>query len=430
MVCTVGSEPDLMRVLTMDVDWNVGPNQTTYNSLTSLLDYDLIVWDPTGIERLYRSSNAQWHLDNVRSQLFLDDSRRRGEELHAFLRLGRLLVVLVPSHIYLNYIVPNEGWKKKSLLSLTHVVDSVEVVNSTGSSIEYRGDARFGDFWSVNKGRLTYRSYMPSPPGKPFLFVPGTNRTVGSWLETGGGHVLFLPGDVAEDHRSLFLQTLVDLAERLTLRVDPDAIPEWALQYRLPGEADLESRRAALLEEVASMERSLSSIQMRKALLGAKGELLEEQVLKAFQNIGLDAMKGERGREDIVLKYRDRVAVVEVKGLAKSASEANAAQLEKWVVEYMMANSGSKPKGILVVNAFHSKDVAHRNEPAFPNQMVGFSKNRDHCLLTTVQLLCMSITVETDPTKRDEVIEALFGTSGVVDQFTDWMSYVKPDITV
>ena len=52
-------------------------------------------------------------------------------------------------------------------------------------------------------------------------------------------------------------------------------------------------------------------------------------------------------RDDLILQYNDRIAVVEIKGvLRKSAAERHAAQLEKWVSSYF-SDKGIRPKGIL-----------------------------------------------------------------------------------
>jgi len=61
----------------------------------------------------------------------------------------------------------------------------------------------------------------------------------------------------------------------------------------------------------------------------------------------------------LILDYKGKIAVVEVKGLGKSAAENNAAQLEKWVSEYYLTK-GIKPKGILIVNAY--KDVPFKEQ--------------------------------------------------------------------
>ena len=60
-----------------------------------------------------------------------------------------------------------------------------------------------------------------------------------------------------------------------------------------------------------------------------------------------------KGRSDIIAKYGEVAIVAEIKGVTKSAAEKHAAQLEKWVAQYIEENEVS-PKGMLIVNGFLS----------------------------------------------------------------------------
>lgn len=92
-------------------------------------------------------------------------------------------------------------------------------------------------------------------------------------------------------------------------------------------------------------------------------------------------------------------AVVEIKGVTGSAAEKHAAKLEKWVSTYYEENE-VKPKGILVVNTYRDQPLIDRPEVSFPHQMLKFCSQREHCLLTSTQLLSLYLDVKKNPLRK------------------------------
>ena len=140
--------------------------------------------------------------------------------------------------------------------------------------------------------------------------------------------------------------------------------------------------------------------------------------MRVLSELGVEATTGAPGRDDLILKFEGRVAVAEVKGVTKSAQEKHAAQLEKWVSEYFTEH-GVHPKGILIVNPYCNLPLDKRTEQAFPNQMLKYSTNREHCLLTTVQLLGILLTTWDRPEIRPEIVRSIFDNVGVFDGYED-----------
>ncbi|MBP9902178.1 MAG: hypothetical protein IT579_19455, partial [Verrucomicrobia subdivision 3 bacterium] len=103
--------------------------------------------------------------------------------------------------------------------------------------------------------------------------------------------------------------------------------------------------------------------------------------------------------------------------------EADAAQLEKWVAGFKEQN-GTDPKGILLIDAYCETPLNERIEPAFPNQMLKYSTQREHCLATTTQLLGLLLEARVHPEKRVDLVNTLFSTIGVYTQFADWETFL------
>jgi hypothetical protein len=145
---------------------------------------------------------------------------------------------------------------------------------------------------------------------------------------------------------------------------------------------------------------------------------------KIFKQLGFLVTEGLPGRDGLILKYKDKVAVVEVKGVTKSAAEKHAAQLEKWVSEYY-STYDIRPKGILVVNAFKDTPLINREEQTFPDQMISYCRGRNHCLLSGVQLLGIFLYCLCNHTMVDNIIEQIFSTDGVLDGFNNWKDFIS-----
>ena len=147
-------------------------------------------------------------------------------------------------------------------------------------------------------------------------------------------------------------------------------------------------------------------------------------VIEVFRQFGAKAEPGEPGRDDIIIEFEGQHAVVEVKGKKNSAAESDAAQLEKWVAGFK-ENTGQGAKGILLVNAHCETPLAKRTEPPFPHQMLKYSTQREHCLMTTTQLLGLLLAVKAQPEKRVELVNSLFSTVGIYSQFLDWRTFLS-----
>lgn len=155
-----------------------------------------------------------------------------------------------------------------------------------------------------------------------------------------------------------------------------------------------------------------------------KGDILVDTVITVLTELGLKAFLGETGRDDIVVEFNGQSAVVEVKGKKGSAAEADAAQLEKWVAGFKQEKN-SDPKGILMVNAFCETPLLERKEQAFPHQMLKYSTQREHCLMTTLQLLGLLLEARAYPEKKSELVDSLFSTVGIYTGFSDWRSFLS-----
>ena len=176
---------------------------------------------------------------------------------------------------------------------------------------------------------------------------------------------------------------------------------------------NLEEELSRVLTQIDLVKAEQAEDDMWKVLIYGQGDALEKQVSKAFEFIGFEIQEAIEGRADLRVTYDDKAAVVEVKGLSKSAAEKNAAQLEKWVSEEI-ASGADHPKPILVANTWRNKRPDERSEVDFPDQMLKYVGDRGHCLISGSQLLSMVRAAIRDPEKKKEIATELMSTVGTI----------------
>lgn len=150
----------------------------------------------------------------------------------------------------------------------------------------------------------------------------------------------------------------------------------------------------------------------RDQLFLGTGRALELQVRAVLELLGGTVTEPEPGRDDWKVSFPEGDAVVEVKGVGKSAAEKHAAQLEKWVAS-AYEQTGAMPKGILVVNTWRETPLSERTKEAFPAQMLPYSEGRGHCLVTGLQLYLIRADVEAHPEHAENWRKALLETKNV-----------------
>lgn len=161
-----------------------------------------------------------------------------------------------------------------------------------------------------------------------------------------------------------------------------------------------------------------------KEMLTSSGTTLEEIVKQVLDELGFTILEAEKGRSDIIAKYGEVAIVAEIKGVTKSAAEKHAAQLEKWVAQYIEENEVS-PKGMLIVNGFCDMPLNERLEDVFPQQMLKYCVSRGHVLLTSTQLLCLYIEVCKNPICKEERITELLSCVGKYERYREIKDYLK-----
>ncbi|MCH5304436.1 MAG: hypothetical protein J1E41_06195, partial [Ruminococcus sp.] len=280
-----------------------------------------------------------------------------------------------------------------------------------------------------------YAAYFTIPHSIPLLKITNTEKVISAVVEYRSGKLIFLPFPYLEDrykdkkhwklNGKIYLEEIFALNEKLTSSIEDFELPQWTREFSIFNEKDiyqkLDSEKKQLEEITNSIEESvidIKNVQRYKLLVTATGAVLEEIVKKVLTELGLAIEESEKGRSDIIATYDGLDIVCEIKGVAKSAAEKHSAQLEKWAALFY-SDFGRVPKSLLIVNSYCNLPIFEREEPAFPDQMLDYAVARKHCLLTTVQLLCLFIDVIQNPDLKEERIKELLNTVGIYNRYKD-----------
>jgi hypothetical protein len=453
-----------MKILSMGCSFNhPSAEEFGFGSSTSLFDYDILIWDPNELVYDYYSyykDNGQKYmgyplLDESDSAAIQRDLIRRKKEIIDFLSLGRTVVVFAPKCekfcVYTGektHSGTGRSQKTTKIVGDLNIEDflpmeKMKLFDAEGSQIEFIGGEPFNLIWKQFSEYLTYRSYFENISGEPIFYIKNTDKIIGTYISYRKGNLLIIPKFLDDEYdfkltdakEEKLTKKFIDALEELVCKLNQEKgdfkLPLWCSHYFLPTEIKDKNELDKLNEELNKIESQISKkrnqlaeLEQIKILFGGDGKALEIEVGKILEELGFDVAEGLPQRDDLILKYKDNVAVVEIKGVSKSAAEKHAAQLEKWVSEYI-TRKGIKPKGILIVNAFKDTPLIDRNGLPFPEQMISYSKNREHYLITGLQLLCMYLDTKDDPKKKEEMIELLLGSNGFFSEYSDWHAFLE-----
>jgi hypothetical protein len=174
----------------------------------------------------------------------------------------------------------------------------------------------------------------------------------------------------------------------------PGAIPDWADDIVMPGDAELSRDVAAAEEQVefarTALEGLLAEQERRrqlKSVLWEKGAPLQEACRILFEAVGINTEPSPVS-DEFTVGFEGQRALIEVSGSKKSVSQRDVSQLQKDMASYF-AEYGEPIKGIFVGNSWKDLPVRDRDtgeKALFPDNVKKWAANQKITLLSTVQL--------------------------------------------
>jgi hypothetical protein len=469
----------------LDYDPVYGDNATraAFSGDLSVFDYDITIWDPAVSFEFYvkhpsrsLTESYQMHyrglprLSEYASVQIQADTVRRREEFAEFLAMGRNLIVIARPPQKCNvdtgkreYSGTGRNQKTTTILELFDLLSAIpgedcDLIKSGGQRVTIEGDGPLSRLLKNYKDSIRYTAAISKPVGSIIARVPGANRAISSMQHVApGGYLVLLPtfdfvatpdrepdeadgDDENQGHEDQdgeywlpearsFQYDLVNAIEQLA-GTEGRSWPAWANRYLTSAQRQLRLEVIKQQKRIETARAKLSKLQSQAEELEAPNQLflgtgrtLELEVKKVLEFLGGVVTDPESGRDDWKVSFPEGNAVVEVKGVTKSAAEKQAAQLEKWV-STTLEETGKQPKGLLVVNTWRETIPENRTREDFPSQMLPYCESRAHCLATGLQLLIIRSDVERNPDRAAFWRREILQTSGLLKVTADWHSVI------
>lgn len=422
-----------------------------FSSSESVLSYDILIIDLNHViyEYSFKKDSVRGHLvyhrgapllDEVDSYTLVSDIKRIKKEIAEFLESGKTIIIIPPKENI--YAVMTNGYELIRLLSIIPI-DNLVFHAGSGYDLMYYTDNIYENLFSINDIQFEYHYYLESSfeSSIDLAIIPNSKRIIAKAFIFKSAQLLILPVSLSRDNyksdkgfRTVvnnFLKSIDTFHEEKQFSIEEFELPSWTNNYPILEENSLSEKIIEtqgkidnLIAQKEKQQKRLEAIQKYKLTLTSSGKELEKIVTQIFSELGFTIWESEHNRADGIFEYNNHKFVIEIKGVSKSAAEKHAAQLEKWVSEFI-ENNGTIPKAILVVNGFRKKELSKRTEDIFPKQMINYSKKRDHCLLTTTQLLCLFLEIKTNPQEKGKLLQELFDTTGIYNRFEDPVSFLS-----
>lgn len=418
----------------------------------SLLDYDAAVINSDELSHHYYSDESYENkmlLTNRYSKQIQDDFSIIRDQLIEMLEQGKNIFILV-GHNENCFIYTGE--KKFSGTGRNTVITNsvsefdmysflpvkVEATHIYGDQVEICCKNPYADFFKKAKDSFQYSAFIAINESDSLLKIKGSSKTVSAVIKYGKGRIIFLPSpymeyerdDEYEKYSYIYLDALFELNKRLSFNENEYVLPDWTNGFSILNEKEeldcLEKNKQKLDKLsclIEKQQKAIKNIQRYKTMLTTSGSQLEGIVKDVLFELGFTLIESEPGRSDIIAKYNNIDVVAEIKGVTKSAAEKHAAQLEKWVAQFIEENN-RQPKPLLIVNGFCDTPILDRDEDVFPAQMLKYSMARNHILVDTTQLLCLYIETKNNPSVRQDRITELLSTIGIYKKYKDLREFI------
>ncbi len=204
-------------------------------------------------------------------------------------------------------------------------------------------------------------------------------------IPCSSGEIILLPNKFTllqryekEEYWSRILSPLLEILPQLKKMPEKIALPAWITNYTSPEEGKL-------IEQRREIDGRLERIRLRKYLIAAKGESLEDALNLALKDIGFTVEKQPEGAyADFILKLKDEeIGAVEVASSIGQIDVKEFRQLLHFLKDCEIDKR--KIKGILTANHFCEKVPKERGD-AFTTDAVKAAEKHGVSLITTIDL--------------------------------------------
>ncbi|GIW13278.1 MAG: hypothetical protein KatS3mg062_0717 [Tepidiforma sp.] len=360
-----------------------------YNPVTApnYNDYDAVIIDPAGIDRVVREvieEGKEYEAFDGRPVLNVPGSstaaglaeqlRRRQEETRRLLEAGGAVVVLARPDVFQPGVVGFEGcdryhwlpapqgmswatpWLRAGEGKTVRIADEHHPMS--GVLREFRGEVAWRAWFDERQPEFRRHGRV--------IAVGGSGVPIAAEFEVLGGRVVFVPVIVESygAQRSQLAQALVDACRQLRGMAGQEEAPYWARAVAVPGleqvEAELEEAEAAeaeARERLAAVRERYDALARHRGLLWRDGPGFREAATAALQALGFAVVSGPG--EPLVVRSEEETAFVELESAHGQVVEWPYVRLQRRVEAELLAGRPA-PRGLVIANGYRERDPEQR----------------------------------------------------------------------
>ena len=440
-----------------------------FNSDQSLLDADIVLYEPTLGDYPYTGSEFQGKPSLSESSSFQvrkHVAHWRSELLAAF-NAGKLVVIFLatPTNVFVQTGEKQFSGtgRNRQVTNIVHPLSSYEaiplkldVTARRGSKIAPAKDLRYlASYWSAFASMSAYEVTIEGKFNETLLVTKSGNHVVAASIQgAGGGHVLLLPPirydedkflrsnkdegeyswtDKAIQHGHSFASAFINMAAVLQADTQPTPPPEWVggNEYQLDAEAEIKKKIQSIWEQIDKLNTTKSNLENKlqragqlRFLLYERGKPLEAATIEALSLFGFSAKPFKDGESefDAVFESPEGRCLGEVEGKDNRPINIDKIrQLESNIQEdFAKDNVNAYAKGVLFGNAFRLAPVARR-KPTFTDKCVEGALRSRIALVRTPDMFepARFLKASRDAEYARRCRKAIFEAEGAIVEFPD-----------
>ena len=446
-------------------------NYYRYNSSQSLLDADIVVFEPDfscyGQTSIYE---GEPRFDKNASFTLIKHTEHWDSEISIALEEGKTVFVFMSQYkkIFV-HSGEEEIWgtgKNASGMDAVTLYDNYEflpiyipdLIPKGGSEITFSGNSLFATFWKEFKKYIKYECYFDEEINTPLFFTKTGKKPVGGLFRRGRGNLVLLPPirypkeefieyneekeeevwtNKAKSFGKQLVKTLIDIDSSLRNSAEASPPPNWVREdeYRLKSETELTEKISTISEKIDKLEEQKYTLSNRlqkekrlKGLLFEKGKPLENSVIEALKILGYEAENYDDGNlelDQVIVDPNGDRYIGETEGKDNSAiSIEKFNQLQLNMQEYLQREDVIGPAtGILFGNGFRITHPKEREEQ-FTTKCIANAKNLNVILVKTSDLFKVAKYIrENNNTKfAEECRKTISRSKGKIVKFPDHFS--------
>jgi len=320
----------------------------------TISDYDLVIMN----------------LGNVLSAYYSNLANAKEEFAKFFNNRGVCFVIFDTHEYYEKSTFSNLDWCPFS--------EKIRIENRRGETLTCKYKKAQFIFDQI---KFLWRSFFSEiPKDSTVLATNRTNDPISVIIPYGSGFCVFLPWTYDLDE---LLDLLIEKGLNIIPQVEEEAgsssVPSWTSSIMSKAEVDL-------LESMSQIEGKLGKYNRYRALLWETGENLQNLVVSAFKELGIDVAKlPKESHADLEITLdKNLTGVCEVKGLMGEANIQDLRQLLDYFVEQRDIERRNV-KGIFIVNHYRNEEPSKREKPV-TREASDLMKKYGFTLLTATQL--------------------------------------------